>query len=639
MEENSVYQLLTKLRKVLRDPPKQAKIIKTFPKKGYRLICEVESCEAEGCEVEGCKVESCKVESFEPERTAVGTEFGGEQKQLQQAKATVPEVSAPRASLKNIKQEKPFPLMLVTVISLLLAFTAIAYFSSQSKPEAGGTYTSYELTTELGLESWPAPHPSDDSMVYIKDAHQLWHKRKNSEPALIFESRDRLFYPAWSVKGDSIALWQLKDTRCLLSIKDNSGRDISRSPEVACDYVGRLIWLNDKELIAVYRRDGVYRAFQYHVSKGSFTEIPLVLNEGERLRTAVKAWQDRIFYITVDANYRSRLIDKAGTAYLSWNYPLKFAAFDPRNQLLIINDKSKHLGLSSVSLEGEQHRIAQTAGGVFSAVAADPRGNLYATVENWQVNIRDKDNLPVFSSTSLDYLPVSNALGETAFMSRRGGFCQIYLHDKGKVQQLSHFDNYDKVKFVRWSPDLSLILTNRDDSAYIYNRNGLVQSFELVTDNLPVSFGWLAEDKIFSFDGSYLRYYRLSGQKVAEFQVEADNVFYQADQQIWWLFKNNRLYSVSGELLNADQLAGQATLTGQQGTKISDIRIVGDSMYWKSRYGHRDYIWRYRLDELDSPELIKQGRFIWNYDVNADNELSVAVKEQIEGNIHFYKSS
>ncbi|WDD99398.1 winged helix-turn-helix domain-containing protein [Thalassomonas actiniarum] len=605
VEENSVYQLLTKLRKVLRDPPKQAQIIKTFPKKGYRLICEVKSCEVERFEVE------------EGEATSY------EEKNVQEPVRS--------------KQEKRLRLTLITVFFLLSGFTAIAYFSTQSPQEMPVSYASVELTTALGLESWPSPNPSDGSIVYIKDAHQLWRKRKNTDAQLIFESPDRLFYPAWSIKGDSIALWQLKDSSCLLTVKDEQGNDITRAPLVECDYVGRLLWLDDKRLVALYRTAGVYRAFQYDVSGQVFTEIPLELDKGERLKTAVKAWQDKVFYITIDANYHSRLIDKSGTAYLSWDYPLKFAAFDRKNQKLLINDKSKHQGLSSVTLDGHQQNIAETARGIFSAIAADHRGNLYATVENWQVNIRDKDNLPVFSSTSLDYLPVSNALGETAFMSRRGGFCQIYLHEDGKVKQLSQFTNYDTVKFVRWSPDLSLILTNRDDSAYVYNRNGLVNSFDLVTPHLPVSFGWLSKDKIFSFDGDYLRYYQLSGQKVAEFQIDADNLFYQAGQQRWWLFKNNRLYSVDGELLNAAQLTGQVSLSGQQGSKISDIRMVGDRMYWKSRYDHQDFIWQYHPNDL-TPKLIKRGRFIWNYDVNASFELSIAVKEHIEGNIRFYKS-
>ncbi|WDE12179.1 winged helix-turn-helix domain-containing protein [Thalassomonas haliotis] len=614
VEENSVYQLLTKLRKVLRDPPKQAQIIKTFPKKGYRLICEVKRCEAgESGTQSDEKIREQLAVPQEPENTS-----GGKQ-------AT------------NKKQEKRFQLTLITVFFLLLGFTAIAYFSIQSPQETPVNYSSLELTTALGLESWPAAHPLDGSIVYIKDGHQLWRKGKNTYAEQIFESPDRLFYPAWSIKGDNIALWQLKNTECLLTVRDKQGNELTRSPLVRCDYVGRLLWLDDNRLLAIYRTAGLYRVFQYDVPAGTFTEIPLVLNEGERLRTVVKAWQDKIFYITVDANYHSRLIDKSGIAYLSWDYPVKFAAFDSKQQRLLINDKSKHQGLSSFTLDGQQQNIAQTARGIFSAIAADHQGNLYATVENWQVNIRDKDNLPVFSSTSLDYLPVSNALGETAFMSRRGGFCQIYLHEEGKVKQLSHFNNYDKVKFVRWSPDLSLILTNRDNSAYIYNRNGLVNSFALVTPDLPVSFGWLSKDKIYSFDGDYLRYYLLSGQKVAEFQLDADNVFYQADKQLWWLFNNNRLYAVGGELLDTAQLTEQLKLSGQQGSKISDIRMVGNRMYWKSRSDHQDFIWQYQLND-SAPALIKRGRFIWNYDVNSGFELSVAVKEHIEGNIRFYKS-
>jgi DNA-binding winged helix-turn-helix (wHTH) protein len=41
VEQNSLYQLLTKLRRTLGCPPKQPKYIKTLPKKGYCFIADV----------------------------------------------------------------------------------------------------------------------------------------------------------------------------------------------------------------------------------------------------------------------------------------------------------------------------------------------------------------------------------------------------------------------------------------------------------------------------------------------------------------------------------------------------------------------------------------------------------------------
>jgi len=37
--------------------------------------------------------------------------------------------------------------------------------------------------------------------------------------------------------------------------------------------------------------------------------------------------------------------------------------------------------------------------------------------------------------------------------------------------------------------------------------------------------------------------------------------------------------------------------------------------------------------------MVKQGRFIWNYDLASNGELSVAVRENIEGNIVLYQSA
>ena len=47
VEANSLYQLLAKLRKVLKDTPRTPKYIKTIPKKGYVFIAEVRLLAAE----------------------------------------------------------------------------------------------------------------------------------------------------------------------------------------------------------------------------------------------------------------------------------------------------------------------------------------------------------------------------------------------------------------------------------------------------------------------------------------------------------------------------------------------------------------------------------------------------------------
>jgi DNA-binding winged helix-turn-helix (wHTH) protein len=611
VEENSVYQLLTKLRKILQDPPRQAKIIKTFPKKGYRFIAHL---------VDGPKASDATVDKANEKLASL---------------ATQPSFFSAKVKLF---------LSACLALSIAVTFSAIALYTQQGKSVPTYHYISEEITTALGLESWPAPHPTNDSLVYIKDARQLWLKKAGEDASLLIDSEHVLSNPVWDFSGERLALWQVNAEGCVITIVDQQGMLLTQSDITDCRSTGRLIWLNEEQLIVLYRNKAKSAAYQYSLTDKKFTEIPLLLQKGEHLRTAIKGWNDDIYYVVIDGDYNSRLINQRGDTHFQWSYPVKFATFDSSNQRLLINDESKHLGLYSVDINGEKQSVAQTARGIFSNITADKQGNFYATVENWQVNIRDKNDLPIFSSTSLDYLPVSNALGETAFMSRRGGFCQIYLHNDGKVAQLSQFKSYDTVKFLRWSPDLSLILTNRDNKAYIYNRKGLVQNFPLVTANLPVSFGWLTDDKFYSYDGEYLRYYQLSGQKMAEFKVDAEQMYYHVEQKTWWLFNKQQLASVQGELLNTALLTTQLDLSKQQSSKVSNIRLVQNTLYWKTKDGQQDNIWQLALNNLPPlnsekgaiPELVKSGRLIWNYDVNANNELSLAVKENIDGNIRYY---
>lgn len=587
VEENSVYQILTKLRKKLADPPKQSNIIRTFPKKGYQFIAELEE-------------ENTRKQSI----------------------------------VKELSTKRHFKLS-TWLIVLLATFSAIAYYSTKQPSTNETTYISKELTTDLGLESWPTPHPENGSYLYIKDEHQLKLTNDNQNTKIIFTSKNRLFYPAWSDSGNQIAFWQFDGDYCQLSVLNVITEELTLSSKKSCDYLERIIWLNTNQVVALFRQNGISAPYQYNIDTDKFIQIPLLLNKDEYLKTAVKAWQDELYYVVIDGNYNSRLIDSNGNTNLKWQHPVKFAAFDKKSQRLIINDKSKHTGLKSVGVDGNIQPIIKTAQGIFSSIATSTDGDIYATAENWQVNIKDKNDLPIFSSTTLDYLPVSNILGETAFMSRRDGFCQIYLYQNEKVQQLSHFDNYDTVKFVQWSPDLQLILTNRDNSAYIYNRQGLVQTFPLSTNILPTSFGWLSNKKVYSFDGKFLRYYHFTGERSAEFILNANFVHYQYNSQTWWLFKEDNLYSVNGELLNEQGMDKRISLNLKQRKNISDVRIINKHIYWKSRHKNRDYIWQYSTLKA-SIVLMKTGKFIWSYDINAKDEMTTAIKENIEGNIYLF---
>jgi len=598
VEENSVYQLLTKLRRILGDPAKDAKVIKTFPKKGYRFIALVTS---------------------EPEKVS--------------SKIKIELVK------NNIFSRLSWQVILTTVIGIALCFSAIAFFSSESEKPAKLDYQVNSITNELGLESWPYPHPHKNEIVYIKNSQQIWRKPKGKSASEIFTSQKNLLYPTWSLNGEQLAVWQRLDGECSLSILDANGSKLKQSQKIKCNNIGTITWLNEDSLIAVYRKTNEFQADQFNLITQTFTTLPVIKKVNEHLRTIVKAFNQDIFYLVTNNLHHSRLIDNLGNTIYSWPYPIKFIAFDSKNQRLITNDESKHQGIISTDLAGNKQRIAQTAQGIFSSLATDQKGDFYTSIENWQVNIRDKDNLPIFSTTTIDFLPVSNALGETVFMSRRNGFCQIYLHQNDKISQLSHFKGYQYVQFIQWSDDLQLVLTNRDSYAHIYSRKGLVHKFELGFDKTPTSFGWLNNEKIYSFDGEYLRYYTLEGKKTAEYIINAEQVYFQTKNNTWWLFNKGKLSFYKGELLNTEQTQFFSNLTVEQAKLISNIRLEENQLYWKSHANNQDHIWQVTLSATRQIKRIKSGKYIWNYDINHNNDLSIAVKENIEGDIKLYQQS
>ena len=213
VDVNSVYQLLTKLRRLLDDSPKQASIIKTFPKKGYQFIAQV------------------RIENN-----------------------TSDDVSPPNTS-------KPNYILLASCITLvfILAFTVSRFYLPNKALELN--YKSIAITTDIGLEVWPDISPDNQKLIYIRNDHQLWLRvleattpllKNNKQAELLFKSADRLLYPRWSDEGDKIALWQINDNGCFLSILDPTGLQLSRSSYVKCQRVGHIVWKSDNLVNVLY---------------------------------------------------------------------------------------------------------------------------------------------------------------------------------------------------------------------------------------------------------------------------------------------------------------------------------------------------------------------------------------------------
>ena len=220
-------------------------------------------------------------------------------------------------------------------------------------------------------------------------------------------------------------------------------------------------------------------------------------------------------------------------------------------------------------------------------------------------------------------------MGETAFISRRSGICEVYLLSGGETRRLSKNLGYKSTRFLQWSPDLSTVMINQFNNLVLFDRQQQLATIDTQLSNPLVNIGWVDNDKLYAFDGEKVVLYSLDGIILSTFAITANKVIF--DHNHWLLFTENGLFQHN--TLDADgQLLTQ--LSSKQSNQIFNVRITNGQLYWQSKWSHKPHIWQYSLNSDNAqPELVKQDHFIWHFDIDANNELSIAAMEEVQGDI------
>ncbi|WP_164517612.1 winged helix-turn-helix domain-containing protein [Pseudoalteromonas rubra] len=597
VESNSLYQLLTKLRRVLNDSARQPRFIKTVPKRGYVFIAPVER----------------------------------HQPTSQLNVHTDTEIQRAAGSNPHIRFKKRALMAAIPVVTA--CFSAIAYFSTVPEPITLPQYEVEDITYELGLEFDVAAHTTLPLLAYVDDFKTLVISDKQGNVTQRLHFDDRVAKPAWHPTNGWLAFWQYQGDGCTLLIVNAHGQQLNQSQAIPCYHIQAPSWQSDTLLIATVRTQAGTLPYQYNIDSNKYISIPLKLNDDEKLITTLRGWDNQTYYLIKDASQHSRLVTLDGKVQMRWSYPVWLIAYDPKHHSMITNDNSKHHNLIATTRDGHEYPVIATPQGIFSSLSVDDEGNIFSAAESWQVNIRDKDNLPIFSSSSHDYLPVTNSLGETAFMSRRTGACEIYLHSHDRVIQLTHHKGSDYVNFVTWSPDNAYILANRETRLLLLDRTGVQKTFTPQL-SLPLRhFGWLDTDTLWATDGHEVVIYTKSGQFKHRVAIASDLILYDYQTQNWLIFKDSMIYRTADLAGTFEDEIPLTTLKPQAYHQVTNPRLRDGFLYWQSAWSKTDHIWRLALDGKTQPELLKTQNLLWHYDIAADGTLLIAKMESVEGDI------
>ena len=581
VEQNSLYQLLTKLRKLLNDSSRSPKFIKTVPKKGYCFIADA-----------------------------------------------IP-VAATTQQPKIISQSKKLHPITFVLPILIVCFSVWAFFNTQEESFEPPFYALEDVSYELGLEFDVNVHRTSDLMAYIKDINTLTITNKQGNILFNRTFTHRVSFPVWQHQGQLLAYWSYRENLCELNVISPQGA-LSHSAEgIICEATKPPVWQSNDELILSITQQGRLVPYLYRIGTKELVKLPVKRPQQAEYKGAISAWNNRVYFLFNNIDHTSSLISLNGKEVMHWPFPVWLAAYNPKNGAIISNDESQRHNLIASHRDGQRYKVYNTAQGIFTSASVDNKGDIYTAIESWQVNIRDKDNLPIFSTSSIDYLPVSNSLGETAFMSRRSGVCEVYLHAENKVTRLSHHKGYEYVKFLEWRPDLSMLLSNRDMDLALYDRQGQILQFTTQLNHPIKNTGWVSNDRIYAFDGNTLQLYDLQGKLIENHPINAQFVYFDTQNNHWLLLANNQLSkmpSLSEEARILTQLSDEQT------NLLHNIRIKNNALYWQSSWSKQDKIWRLDLNSYQLT-LVKQGNLIWHFDIDPYEQLTIARMEAIEGDI------
>jgi hypothetical protein len=490
----------------------------------------------------------------------------------------------------------------------------------------------------LGLEFEVDAHPQEALLAYIKDIFTLQITDKQGQPLFSKTFSERVAKPAWHEQNKVLAFWRYDQDLCELNIISAFGAISHTSNGFACTDVLKPVWLSADELLLTLKQDNLFVPYHYRIGTKTLAPLPVIKKADEKIKGVTKGFNDELLLVLVDEKYQSRLVNRHGDTLLTWPFPVYLVGFNPKTGAILTNNEETHSGILASHLDGQRYLVSSTAQGLYTSLSADLHGDIYTSLESWQVNIRDKDDLPIFSTSSIDYLPVSNPLGETAFMSRRSGVCEVYLHSEGRIQQLSHHQGFDFVSFLEWRPDHTMLLSNRDNDVVIYDRQSTLSQFSTALTQTMRSLGWLSNDLFYTYDGKTVLVYNLQGQLIDDITLDVTNLFYAQAQQTWIIQDGATLYQLAelkywNEQSHKAAAKPLATLTSQQANQIHNFRVRDNKLYWQSSWSKQDYIWSIDLLEQGEIALIKSGNLIWQFDVDAYHRLSIAKMESLEGDI------
>ncbi|MCO7226577.1 winged helix-turn-helix domain-containing protein [Pleionea sp. CnH1-48] len=473
VSENTVRRILTQLRKVLQDDATNPQYIATIPRKGYRVIADVQI--------------------KPPSRT----------------------------------WRKPF-LQAGLAGILLIAVSSIGWLTEPSNDS--GAIPLLPITTLPGRELTPTFSPDGKAFVYAHAEENSPHYQLNiqwlesGKRSVIKDVVGNPFAPVWSPDGRYLAYADIQNYQIMVAQWQPDGLSLKTPQSIYAfqpDNFPQLAWSKDSRSLFFNDVDSsrwFYQQFQYYLNTASLELIDLKPPESKQgiIKILPHPNEDNWAVVSLDGNNSTHTWLYSPTV---GNFTKVYDAPEFNPHLTWCGSQKKYLLLGGkqqlLKLEAQNHNhkvLKQNADGFhYPTCSASDSKVLFAS--RWRnhslinqpnpLTNSDLSTQPQFlyRSTQTERHPVwKNTEKLLTFTSNRKGYWQLWQGegvDEARQPELLSDQTFEtRPQLIGWSPDDSQLLLTHLGKVWIFSaQENIFRTIELKI-NAPLALSWSANGKM-----------------------------------------------------------------------------------------------------------------------------------------------
>ncbi|XQW85307.1 winged helix-turn-helix domain-containing protein [Thalassotalea piscium] len=654
--DNAINKLIGNLRKLLGDDAKKPSYIQTVPKRGYRLVCDVNLLKNTASNQSNSNLNN--------------------------------DEKKPEVALQSFWAGKWNTYTGISFVFILILVVSIFITHKPSNNSSSNISYSVALTRDQGAELSPIMHPDNTHMYYLKQSddhpsHELWLKNISTSITKKVNVNGNISQIIAVVEDD-------KANQTIIFYLDiwanNCGvyQGILPAPEKSnqiSQVSKKLFDCSDKRVKDIDYHVG-QNVFYYAAQPKNYWPNQIyafdVKTQEHRIVTQAqpKGWGhhsldispngEKLLVMSTDSDYKTQLLslnlaDNKVTKGIKFEMPVYEAIWHhDSEQVYYFSSPPTHRIIRS-DLNGENAtEIINVSEEILPQISRLPDGKniIFSTEKKNYSNrwlISSNKNEPIDNSSVFDIYPaLFHKNGRYLFVSKRSGKMQLYLansHYK-KAKIVTNLLNSHWLKYISISDDDKHVLLNVDNKVYQIpvgelNQNELLTAFKqehliYESKNPIISLDWLTNQsaaittvingtpelvviqgynkKKLIFDGRWAYGLKDSEQPELMYFIEQQsNILYKAD------------YSPIKEDSSTQQLDLINTHISLP-TDFYHVKIDSNILYYVNTERGNEYLYAVPLNKKNESSKLLLNDFS-SYDVSKGN-IIVSDVESIEGDVH-----